>query len=91
MFKYPSDKLTTIVASEQHCIKCNRWFKLDDKVIKQLNKDVKKLNKPGFNMVPFRDAVCTHCGTKQIAIHPGKYDRPNSSKRSCSVQFVTTI
>lgn len=85
MFTYPNLKSAKVKAIEQRCYQCNKWFKLPSETVKELQTDWVKRGQ-----VPMRSCVCTHCKTDQIAPRIGKYDKPNTPKAKCAVQFVTT-
>lgn len=90
MFNYPNLKPANIKTAEQFCTGCNKWYKLPADAIAKLQSDWTASAKKPDTLLPFRTCVCTHCDTEQIAVMVGKYDKPNTPKRRCSVQCITT-
>jgi Zn finger protein HypA/HybF involved in hydrogenase expression len=93
MFEYPDypyKELLKIKHAEQRCLNCERWFVLDAKQV--VEKEVialEEAHKKGEFGIPFTDVTCPHCGEKQSLIIPGKYDKPFTRKKDCSLQFYS--
>lgn len=88
MFNYPDTKRAPIKSVAQLCLYCNRWFDLSAAEIANLHKNWTALVPDSAIGVPFSMCNCRHCGKQQIAILPGKYDRPNMPRKRCTVQHV---
>jgi hypothetical protein len=82
MFSYPNLKAVAVKAVEQYCDECTAA------AVKQLQTDGAAAKRG--QLTPIRSCVCTHCKASQIVVLIGKYDKPNTPKSKCAVQFVTT-
>lgn len=85
MFRFPNIKPAPIASAAQLCVDCERWFDLSAAEIAALLKHWQLVQTEG---APFATCACRHCNKEQIAVLPGKYDKPNTPRERCSVQHV---